>query len=155
MGCVAAGLVLLPTVGLRLTVWIGAVLNIICGIAVASLRTIEAPSTATPHRETQFPTGNQALIALLFFSVGFVALGGEVLWTRYLGLLIHNTVYTYTLTLAVVLVGIVLGSLLASRFSDKSTTRARHFGTLQVLTGLVVLTLITLPKNIWQGLRGN
>ena len=103
LGCVAAGLVLLPLVGLRLTVWIGAALNIICGIAVASLRTIEAPPIETPRREMQPPTGSQALIVLLFFSVGFVALGSEVLWTRYLGLLIHNTVYTYTLTLAVVL----------------------------------------------------
>ena len=154
LGCVAAGLVLLPTVGLRLTVWIGAALNILCGIAVASLRTIEAPPIETPRRETQSPTGRGVLISVLFFSVGFVALGGEVLWTRYLGLLIHNTVYTYTLTLTVVLVGIVLGSILASRFSDKSAIRARHFGTLQVLVGLVVLTLMTLPKNIWQGFEG-
>ena len=154
LGCVAAGLVLLPTVGLRLTVWIGAALNILCGIAVASLRTIEAPPIETPRRETQSPTGSRALVSLLFFSVGFVALGSEVLWTRYLGLLIHNTVYTYTLTLTVVLVGIVLGSLLASRFSDKSVTRARHFGTLQVLSGLVILTLMTLPKDIWQGFEG-
>ena len=154
LGCVAAGLVLLPTVGLRLTVWIGAALNILCGIAVASLRTIEAPSTATPRPEVQSPTNSPVLISLLFFSVGFVALGGEVLWTRYLGLLIYNTVYTYTLTLAVVLVGIVLGSILASRFSDKSTMRAQHFGTLQVLTGLAVLSLMTLPKHVWQGFEG-
>lgn len=154
LGCVAAGLLLLPTVGLRLTVWIGAALNIFCGIAVASLRSIEAPSTATSHPGAQSPTGSPVLISLLFFSVGFVALGGEVLWTRYLGLLIHNTVYTYTLTLAVVLIGIVLGSILASRFSDKSAMRARYFGTLQVLTGLVVLTLMTFPKNVWQGFEG-
>ena len=154
LGCVAAGLVLLPTVGLRVTVWIGAALNILCGIAVASLRTIEAPSTVTSHGKTQSPTSSSVLISLLFFSVGFVALGSEVLWTRYLGLLIHNTVYTYTLTLAVVLVGIVLGSILASRFSDKSAMRARHFGTLQVLTGLMVLILMTLPKHVWQGFEG-
>ena len=154
LGCVAAGLVLLPTVGLRLTVWIGAALNILCGIAVASLRTIEAPPIETPRQETQSSTGSRVLISLLFFSVGFVALGGEVLWTRYLGLLIHNTVYTYTLTLAVVLVGIVLGSFLASRFSDKSVIRARYFGTIQVLTGLVVLILMTLPRDVWQGFEG-
>lgn len=154
LGCVAAGLVLLPTVGLRLTVWSGAALNILCGIAVASLRTIEAPSTAPPRPEVQSPTSSPVLISLLFFFVGFVALGGEVLWTRYLGLLIYNTVYTYTLTLAVVLVGIVLGSILASRFSDKSTMRARHFGTLQVLTSLAVLSLMTLPNHVWQGFEG-
>ena len=94
------------------------------------------------------------LISVLFFSVGFVALGGEVLWTRYLGLLIHNTVYTYTLTLTVVLVGIVLGSMLASRLFDRLAARARYFGTLQVLTGLSVLTPMTLSRSIWRGVEG-
>ena len=87
-----------------------------------------------------------------FFAVGFVALGSEVLWTRYLGLLIANTVYTYTLTLAVVLVGLVLGSVLASLFFDRTGHRARYFGALQVLLGLVVLVLMMLPSDIWRRL---
>jgi spermidine synthase len=155
LGCAIAGLVLLPTIGLRLTVWLGAGLNILCGIAVGSLQTVKAATPETPRRETQLPpAGSQVLISVLFFSVGFVALGGEVLWTRYLGLLIHNTVYTYTLTLTVVLVGIVLGSMLASRLFDRLAARARYFGTLQVLTGLSVLTPMTLSRSIWRGVEG-
>ena len=60
------------------------------------------------------------VVFVLFFAIGFVALGAEVLWVRYLGLLINNTVYTYTLTLSVVLIGLVLGSILAAQFSDKT-----------------------------------
>ena len=75
-----------------------------------------------------------------------------MLWTRYLGLLIANTVYTYTLTLAVVLVGLVLGSVLASLFFDRTGHRARYFGALQVLLGLVVLLLMMLPSDIWRRL---
>ena len=78
------------------------------------------------------------VVFVLFFAIGFVALGAEVLWVRYLGLLINNTVYTYTLALCVVLVGLVLGSVLAAQFSDRTERRAYYFGAFQVATGLVV-----------------
>ena len=68
------------------------------------------------------------------------------------GTLIANTVYTYTLTLTVVLVGLVLGSVLASLFFDRTIHRARYFGGLQVLLGLVVLVLMMLPSDIWRRL---
>ena len=156
LGCATAGLVLLPAIGLWRTVLVGAALNVLCGIAVGVLRISkeaapEIRGEASSEPVTRTGTGSRAPVSILFFSVGFVALGAEVLWTRYLGLLIHNTVYTYTLTLTVVLVGIVLGSILASRFSDRSASRARYFGALQVLTGLSILTLMMLPPNFWRG----
>ena len=149
IGCAAAGLFLLPTLGLRLTVQLGAALNILCGIAVWLLPVAknQLPQLGRNSEEsasqgklvTERFTATQFPIAILFFSVGFVALGSEVLWTRYLRLLTRqNSVYTYTLTLTVVLVGIVLGSFLASRLFDRSTPRARYFGLFQVLTGLSV-----------------
>ena len=77
-----------------------------------------------------------------------------MLWTRYLRLLTRqNNVYTYTLTLTVVLVGIVLGSFLASRLFDRSTPRARYFGLFQVLTGLSVLIVMHLPQTFWVGVK--
>ena len=124
LGCLAAGLLLLPTLGLRLTVQFGAALNILCGIAVWLLP-ITKSQPPQLHQDSEQPPSKvggqkqlrnnlpaaQAPIAILFFSVGFVVLGSEVLWTRYLRLLTRqNNVYTYTLTLTVVLVGIVLGS---------------------------------------------
>lgn len=160
VGCAATGFLLLPMLGLQLTIQFGAALNILCGIVVGLL---PVARTRLPqwHRdpkqpESQHKTGAERFIAahlpitLLFFSVGFVALGSQVLWTRYLRLLTRqNNVHTYSLTLTVVLVGIVLGSFLASRLFDRSTLRARYFGLFQTLTGLMVLTAITLPYTFW------
>ena len=164
VGCAAAGLFLLPTFGLRLTVQLGAALNILCGIAVGLLPIAKSQlpqldrdserSTSQGKTVKERFTAAQVPIAILFFSVGFVVLGSEVLWTRYLRLLTRqNNVYTYTLTLTVVLVGIVLGSFLASRLFDRSTPRARYFGLFQILTGLSVLTVMTLPHTFWAGVK--
>ena len=164
VGCAAAGLLLLPTLGLQLTVQLGAALNILCGIAVGLLpltkRQPPQLDQDTKQAENQNKTATERFtaaqlpITMLFFSVGFVALGSEVLWTRYLRLLTRqNNVYTYTLTLTVVLVGIVLGSFLAARLFDRSTPRARYFGLFQVLTGLSVLIVMSLPQTFWAGVK--
>ncbi|MFQ5600302.1 MAG: fused MFS/spermidine synthase [Candidatus Krumholzibacteriia bacterium] len=58
----------------------------------------------------------------------------------------------YTLMLTVVLAGIVLGSLLASRLFDRLTRHARYFGALQVLTGLSLLMLMKLRPEFWRGI---
>ena len=50
------------------------------------------------------------------------------------------------------LVGLVLGSVLASLFFARTIHRARYFGVLQVLLGLVVLLLMMLPSDIWRRL---
>ena len=164
VGCAAAGFLLLPTLGLRLTVQLGAALNILCGIAVwllpiakNQLPQLDRDSERSASRgktATERFTAAQAPIAILFFSVGFVVLGSEVLWTRYLRLLTRqNNVYTYTLTLTVVLVGIVLGSFLAAHLFARSTPRARYFGLFQILTGLSVLIVMALPHTFWANVK--
>ncbi len=162
LGCLAAGLLLLPTLGLQATIQVGAALNILCGVAVWLLPiTKNRPPQLQPDPEQSANRGvierftaTQLPIAVLFFSVGFVALGSEVLWTRYLRLLTRqNSVYTYTVTLTVVLVGIVLGSFVASRFFDRSTSRARYFGIFQILTALSVLAVMTLPHTFWANVK--
>lgn len=106
---------------------------------------------ASPHH-TPYVADDRSpqVMPALFFAVGFAALGGEVLWTRYLGLLVNNTVYTYTMTLTAALIGIALGSFFAARFFDRSSQRARFFGALQVLSGLAVLILMIQPPDFWR-----
>ena len=83
----------------------GAALNVLCGIAVGLLPLTKSqpPQLDQDRRQAgnqdktavaRF-TAAQLPITILFFLVGFVALGGEVLWTRYLRLLTRqNSVYT-------------------------------------------------------------
>jgi spermidine synthase len=149
-GCVMTGLVFLPGLGMFASVCIGASLDLAVALAAGFLGLrahvhIQAPSQDVPPWKER----NHAVVSLLLFLTGFVALGNEVLWARHMALLIQNTVYTYTLTLAAVLVGIVLGSAAAALRSDRSKSRAFWFGSLQIATGLVTLGSMLIPAAFW------
>jgi spermidine synthase len=170
VGCAVTGLVLVPALGMQSTVLIGVGVSMLCGLAVMGVRlpgpTLPATTAAGAWPATTDPTGARrapvglprdfepTLVALLFFVTGLVALGQEVLWTRYLALLVRSTFTTATLTLTVVLAGIVLGSLLSAWANDRTAARARRFGLLQALTGLSLLTLMLLPPSAWHALGG-
>lgn len=155
-GCAAAGFALLPTIGVRGSIILAAVLNLFAGAVVGVLgwRTAVPAATAPTADDTPVPRGRVLVVAGLFLLTGLVALGAEVIWTRFLALLVPNTVHTYTITLTVVLVGIVLGSWMTARLFDRAVPRAFVFGALQAAVGLVLLTTLLLPAPIWQGLRG-
>jgi spermidine synthase len=92
----------------------------------------------------------RTVMSWLFFFTGFVALGHEVVWTRFLSLVLHNNVYTYTLTLSVILLGIVIGSWIISRGPDQSERHAFHFGMAQVASAILVFLVLMLPAGLWQ-----
>ena len=154
-GAAAAGFVLLPELGVWRSVLAAASLNIACGIVASRLR-IETPESAlTQSSRTPSPattTTSKRLVGVLFFAIGFVALALEVIWSRYLGLMIPNSVYTYTITLTVVLCGIVLGSWLSAYVADRWQSLGLVFGLLQMLTGLTVLAVIHVPASQWRTL---
>ena len=149
-GCALTGLVFLPSLGMFASLCIGALLDFAAALAVGFLGlqahiNVHAPSQVEPHEKRRI----YAVVSMLLFLTGFVALGNEVLWARHLALLIRNTVYTYTLTLTAVLIGIVIGSAAAAFRSDRSKSRAFWFGSLQVATGLVTLGSMLLPADFW------
>jgi spermidine synthase len=155
LGCALAGFALVPGVGMSRSVLVAALLNLTAGAVVAALPFAPlAPRPAAPAREpgTRADPPRSAVVAALVFMSGAIALGHEVLWTRFLSLLVRNTVYTYTLTLAVVLAGIVIGSWIAGRLFDRALPRAAIFGALQVLIGAGVLALLLLPPALWDRL---
>ena len=88
----------------------------------------------------------------LVFLVGFCAIGNEIIWTRYLSLLVDNSVHSYTITLTVTLLGIVLGSVVVARFLDARISRSLVFGVFQVALALTVLGLMKTPPAVWQRL---
>ena len=151
-GCAAAGFLFLPSLGVRSTVAIAVVLNVIVAVGVGTLglRTRSFPPAREEAIDGAVAGRRRNIVLLLVFCSGFVALGNEVMWTRYLGLLLNNTVYTYTLTLTIVLVGIVIGSVLLGRRFDRWASPGVAFGVLQVASGLLVLGLMLLPPDLWR-----
>lgn len=102
VGCAACGFFLIPVVGVNATLYLGGALNILVGVVAWQLpATVPAlrPATAAagPRRQpggrrvapASRPADPPAAVAIhsVFFLLGFVALGYEVLWTRYLALL--------------------------------------------------------------------
>lgn len=93
---------------------------------------------------------HRSALSAIFFLTGFVALANELVWARFLSLLTYNTVYTYTLTLTVILSGIVLGSFLATTPFLRAGSSAATLGVVQVAAALTVLGTLSLPAELWQ-----
>ena len=73
--------------------------------------------------------------AVVYVSIalsGFSALAGEVIWTRLLGLLFGATVYTFSIILAVFLIGLGIGSSVGSVLSRSVSHQRRAFGWCQM-----------------------
>ncbi len=184
-GCVLTGWWLMPTLGLRMTLGLGAVVNIAVGFAARRLaagapaldvvpaelshraeagavsrdpagdaQPVVAPAASASPALAGSRRSNLILLTLVFFT-GFVGLGNEVVWARFVALIVRNTVHTYTLTLAVVLLGIVIGSAVAGRLLDGLSRRAWCYGWLSVCGGLVVLGLLQASPTLWRGLASD
>lgn len=178
-GAAAAGFWLVPRLGVQGSLFLAAGLNVLVGavmwrlapaapeIADRAASAAKAPppakkkqaagaarSAANGERPAAQPPAppRAAVVGALFLATGLVALGAEVVWTRFLALVVRNTVYTYTITLTVVLGGIVLGSVAASRWFDRARGRAIWFGALQTASALLVLVLLFLPASFWRRL---
>jgi spermidine synthase len=115
IGCVLAGYYLLRVYDMSFAIWVGVGINVLVGAAGWGL-SMAAPYT--PHdeggtREDVMPAGSSPVYAAIAIS-GMTALGAEVVWTRLLSLLLGATVYTFSLIVAVFLIGLAIGSGLAS-----------------------------------------
>jgi spermidine synthase len=157
VGCMLAGFYLIPELGVSSSIAAGAALNIAAALIALYLALhglLNTSLTKTlPDAIDKQPIANNSnqsvhLITALFFLSGLVAIGNEVLWTRFLGLLIHNTIYTYTITLSVVLAGIALGSLVAASIFDKYPY-LKIFGYFQIVSALLNMAFMLSPSQFW------
>lgn len=83
--------------------------------------------------------GIRAVLALLFVS-GLCGLVYEVLWLRYLTLLVGSTTAACAVVLSVFMGGLAVGNLVIGHLADKCTNRLRLYGSLELLIALVCVT---------------
>ena len=69
---------------------------------------------------------------------GLCALGGEIVWTRLLALLLGGTVYTFSIILAVFLAGLGIGSTAGARLARATARPQRALGVCQALLAVAV-----------------
>jgi spermidine synthase len=113
LGCLSAGFYLLRVYDIGVATYVGVVLNaLVAALALMLARRMpsgaSSKDTAQPQRVKAAP-GSWAIYVAIALS-GMTALSSEVIWTRILSLLFGATVYTFSLILAVFLLGLGLGS---------------------------------------------
>jgi spermidine synthase len=131
-GCLLAGFYLLRVFDMASATYVAALLNAVVAFISYSL------AKATPDQSTEELPAAEAIVQsspsaapprpwpvyLTIALSGASALGAEVVWTRLLGLMLGATVYTFSIILAVFLVGIGIGSGIGAGLSRRMNSRA-------------------------------
>jgi len=140
LGCLVAAFVLIPSLGLRGSMWLCVGVNVAIALAAMLMsRGWERVSQQTaPRMQT---SGRDRVVLAVAFLSGLTALAFEVLWTRILVMAIGGTVYAFATILAVMLAGLGLGALITARF-------VRQRGTTNGLGLLLALLSATLGTSL-------
>jgi spermidine synthase len=136
-GCLAAGFYLLRVYNVSTATFIAVALNVVGAAGAFALARMEPSITAgaDSDRAAVRPTPHGAawIVYLTIGLSGVSALGAEVIWTRLFALLLGATTYTFSIILAVFLIGIGLGSSSASFVVRRSSNPLRALGVVQLL----------------------
>lgn len=144
-GTLAAGLYLIPRLGMTSTFHLAALLNSVaagCGLGLAASPLARVSLQETPRQEprpahsTASPLA-RAIVLATFTLSGAAALAFEVIWLRTAVIIVGTTVYATSMLLANVLFGIAAGSYLVTPWLRRP--RSWLF-TLAVLEGLIAVS---------------
>jgi spermidine synthase len=144
VGALFAGFWLIPTFGNNITIFLASGLNIILAAAFFFLfkeyreRSEQVSTGIKEYREQGEPVSTNIqnpIFLYVLFITGFLALALEVLYTKTLILFIGSSTYAFSLILITFLLGIALGSWVASLFIDRLQKATAYFGMFLGLIG--------------------
>lgn len=137
-GCLLAGFHLLRFHDLVVAMLVAVGLNTVVGVVSLALarRTAYTPEPGIMPTDTT-PVRWSTVHVVTAIS-GLCSLGGQVVWTRVLALLLGATVYTFSIILAVFLFGLGLGSSAGSMLAHSSRDSRRELGYCQLLLAAAV-----------------
>lgn len=143
LGCLLAGFYLLRVHDMAIATCVAAALNLtvaLIALVLAARTTYEAPADQeSPHDtpaagEAARPAASKTKAVYVVIALsGLCALGAEVVWTHVLSLLLGGTVYTFSIILAVFLLGLGLGSSIGSIIARDSLRPRLALGVCQLL----------------------
>jgi spermidine synthase len=146
-GTFVAGFVLIGAIGVTATTRAAAGLNVLVGVGALGLWWFSARHSwnrdsgvatrgAGQHATA---TGVQRVVLAIFALSGLAGLALEVVWFRLLVLFLPATIYAFTTMLGTVLLGIAVGSAIASWRVRTSTNPAQSLVRIQIATGVTIL----------------
>jgi len=113
-GCLLAGFYLLRIFDTATATYIAAALNLAIGVIALALAAFTPPSSGRLASVGAVGNVQNRRVYVVIALSGLCALAAEVIWTRQLGLLFGGSVYTFSIILAVFLLGLGAGSAAAS-----------------------------------------
>ncbi|MCF6309314.1 MAG: fused MFS/spermidine synthase [Sulfurimonas sp.] len=149
-GVLFSGFILIPHFGLDGTMYIAASLNmfiVLIGFVLYNSLNISTNTLLISSPDIQEPKklNNKALIVL--FVTGLSAMATEVGWMKFLIVYTGNTIYGFSLILAMFLMGITIGSLIV-KFK-----KIYYFNTQKILFfGLILLSIALLGARVGLGM---
>jgi len=138
IGCVLAGFYLLRVHDMAVATYAAAAINVMVALLAFSLVKRVAHRTADiPVQSIRYAPGAGMIYAAIAFS-GLSALGAEVVWTRLLSLLLGPTVYTFSIILAVFLLGLWAGSTAGSYIARRISNARMALAMSQILLAVAI-----------------
>ena len=159
-GTISAGFVLLPALGLRLSVMFAVLLNAAAGgIALRLSRRFQTIFSGPSPNEDRSSTPTKlkiefakpfpiAFLLAAFGLVGATAISYEIAWARLLATTLGSSTYAFTLMLAIFLLGIAAGSILYERWSARHTPSLATFARTQTFTVVAALLFLVFFREL-------
>jgi spermidine synthase len=148
VGTLAAGLYLIPTLGITRAFFVAAGINAAVAatatLAGVKLRAAVSPATAPGPSALRW-SATRLLVLIVFAVSGFVGLAIEVVWFRLGVLLIRPTVYAFGIMLATLLGGIAIGSYMMAPLLKR---RANWLAVLILLEVCLAVALVLSPAGL-------
>jgi spermidine synthase len=141
VGCVLAGFYLLRLHDMGVATYTAAAINVaVALVALALSQTSNVAQALVPavSRLVSTRAPGTALVYAAIALSGLTALGAEVVWTRLLSLLLGATVYTFSIILAVFLLGLWAGSSAGSFLARRVSQPRMALAASQVLLAAAI-----------------
>jgi spermidine synthase len=156
VGALAAGFLLLPWAGLRMTVGVAVTCNVLAGCLALAFARSPVESASEETRDSMVRVASEVPVYLLvsFALVGATSMAYEISWTRLLATTLGSSTYAFTIMLATFLAGIALGSRLFESWAARGgKVSVATFGATQIYIGLGAMIFLVLfdrmPSVAW------
>ena len=136
-GCLLAGFYLLRVHDMATATRVAAAINLsaaLLGFALAA----RAPFSAASQEAKREPASGAKAVHFAIALSGMSALGAEVVWTRLLSLVLGPTVYTFSIILAVFLLGLAIGGSTGGLLSRGFARPRALFASCQMLLAIAI-----------------
>lgn len=140
-GALVATFLLVPALGVRGSAAAAAVLNLVAAALALAADLRMKPCVPADASAVQRPLRGSLALGL-YALAGGVALGYEVVWTQAIVQFLSTRAFAFTVVLATYLTGLFLGSVLGSRFADRTRRPWLVFGGLIAAAGGSALLLL-------------